>query len=100
MAKWNASVGLRLTIDYDDIEADTKEEASQIAKDRALEDIDWNNCSCDVDGQTVYCCYKEASEDEQSVADFIQYRNGSGNFGREKDLRPADCKTSIFCGWR
>lgn len=49
MAKWNASVGLRLTIDYDDIEADTKEEASQIAKDRALEDIDWNNCSCDVD---------------------------------------------------
>ena len=73
MAKWNASVGLRLTIDYDDIEADTKEEASQIAKDRALEDIDWNNCSCDVDGQTVYGCYKEASEDEQSVADFIQY---------------------------
>lgn len=28
-----------------------------------LEDIDWNNCSCDVDGQTVYCCYKEVSED-------------------------------------
>lgn len=73
MAKWNASVGLRLTIDYDDIEADTKEEASQIAKDRALEDIDWNNCSCDVDGQTVYCCYKEGSEDEQSVTDLVQY---------------------------
>ena len=27
MAKWNASVGLQLTIDYDDIEADTKAEA-------------------------------------------------------------------------
>ena len=25
MAKWNASVGLQLTIDYDDIEADTEE---------------------------------------------------------------------------
>lgn len=32
MAKWNASVGLRLSIDYDDIEADTQEEAEQIAK--------------------------------------------------------------------
>lgn len=39
MAKWNASVGLQLSIDYDDIEADTREEAEQIAKDRALEDI-------------------------------------------------------------
>ena len=48
MAKWNASVGLQLTIDYDDIEADTKAEAIQIAKDRALEDIEWNNSDCDV----------------------------------------------------
>lgn len=40
MAKWNASVGLQLTIDYDDIEADTEGEAIQIAKDRALEDIE------------------------------------------------------------
>lgn len=30
MAKWNASVGLQLSIDYDDIEADTREEADQI----------------------------------------------------------------------
>lgn len=29
MAKWNASVGLQLSIDYDDIEADTQEEAEQ-----------------------------------------------------------------------
>ena len=27
MAKWNADVGLQLTIDYDDIEADTEAEA-------------------------------------------------------------------------
>ena len=26
MAKWNADVGLQLTIDYDDIEADTEAE--------------------------------------------------------------------------
>lgn len=64
MTKWNASVGLQLTIDYNDIEADTKEEAIQIAKDRALEDIEWNNCSCDVDEQIVYCCYKEDLDDE------------------------------------
>ncbi len=31
MAKWNASVGLQLSIDYDDIEADTQEEAEQTA---------------------------------------------------------------------
>lgn len=43
MAKWNADVGLQLTIDYDDIEADTEAEAIQIAKERALEDIEWNN---------------------------------------------------------
>ncbi len=63
MAKWNASVGLQLTIDYDDIEADTEAEAIQIAKDRALEDIDWNNCDCD-ENPIVYSCYKEELEDE------------------------------------
>lgn len=63
MAKWSVSVGLQLSIDYDDIEADTEEEAIQIAKDRALEDIEWNNCDCDVDNQIVYSCYKEESED-------------------------------------
>lgn len=34
--KWNVSVGLHLSIDYDDIEADTREEAEEIAKDRAV----------------------------------------------------------------
>ena len=64
MAKWNAMVGLQLSINYDDIEADTQLEAEQIARDRALEDIDWNNCECDVDNPIVYSCYKEESEDE------------------------------------
>lgn len=62
MAKWNVDVGLRLSITYDDIEADSKDEAIQIAKDRALEDIDWNNCDCDAN-PIVYSCYEEESED-------------------------------------
>ena len=63
MAKWNIKVGLQLSIDYDDIEADTEEEAIQIAKDKALEDIVWNNCECDADNPIVYSCYEEV-EDE------------------------------------
>ena len=45
--KWSVSVGLRLSIDYDNIEAETQEEAEEIAKDKALEDIDYNNACCD-----------------------------------------------------
>lgn len=41
MSKWNVSLELTVQIDYDDIEADSREEAEQIAKDRALEDIDF-----------------------------------------------------------
>ena len=61
---WNASVGLTVNIDYDDIEADTEEEAIRIAKDRALEDIDYNNCNADTDNPIVYCCYAENKERE------------------------------------
>ena len=64
MAKWNAMVGLQLTIDYDDIEADTEEEAIQIAKERALEDIDYNNCEADIDSEIVYSCYEEETEND------------------------------------
>lgn len=63
MPNWNVDVGLRLSITYDDIKADTREEAEQIAKNRALEDIDWNNCECDAD-PIVYSCYEEESENE------------------------------------
>lgn len=59
MAKWNAGVGLQLTIDYDDIEADTEAEAIQIAKERALEDIEWNNCDCDASNPIVYYCQQK-----------------------------------------
>lgn len=59
---WNVSVGLRLSIDYDDIEADTREEAEEIAKDRALEDIDYNNCNCDPTEPIVYCAYTDEEE--------------------------------------
>lgn len=63
MAKWSVSVGLQLSIDYDDIEADTREEAKQIAKDRALEDIEWNNCDCDTSNPIVYYCQEEETEE-------------------------------------
>jgi hypothetical protein len=57
---WNVSVGVRLSIDYDDIEADSEEEAKQIARVRALEDVDFNNASLDEYGSiTVYCAWPE-----------------------------------------
>lgn len=55
---WNVSVGMRLTIDYDDIEAEDREEAEEIAKERAMDDIDYNNCDSDPD-LIVYCAYPE-----------------------------------------
>lgn len=63
---WNASVGLQVSIDYDDIEADTEEEAIRIAKDRALEDIDYNNCNADIDALICYCCYPEDEERDEN----------------------------------
>lgn len=65
VAKWNAGVGLQLTIDYDDIEADTEAEAIQIAKERALEDIEWNNCDCDASNPIVYYCQKKETEEAE-----------------------------------
>jgi hypothetical protein len=67
--KWNVSVGVRLNIDYDDIEAESEEEAKQIAKVRALEDIDFNNASLDeYGGITVYCAW---SDEEEENDEFI-----------------------------
>jgi hypothetical protein len=57
---WNVSVGVRLSIDYDVIKADSEEEAKQIARIRALEDVDFNNASLDeYGGLTVYCAWPE-----------------------------------------
>lgn len=63
--KWNVSVGMRLYIDYDDIEAEDEEEAKEIAKERALEDIDFNNCDCDPD-LIVYCVYPEEESEVEA----------------------------------
>ena len=65
--KWNVSVGLNLTIDYDDIEADTREEAEEIARERAIEDIDFNNASFDEHyGTTIYCAYTDEEIEESN----------------------------------
>ena len=61
MSKWYVSVGVLLSIDYDDIEADTKEEAEKTAKTRASEDIDYNNRDCEVDNMSVWSSFKEES---------------------------------------
>lgn len=58
--KWNVSVGVMLSIEYDDIEAETEEEAKKIAKERAEEDVDFNNAS--LDNLTVYCAYNDEEE--------------------------------------
>lgn len=64
--KWNVSVGIRLSIDYDDIEADSEEEAKEIAKERALEDVDFNNAALDeYSGITVYCAWSADEEVEE-----------------------------------
>ena len=62
MSKWYVSVCMSLSIDYDDIEADTKEEAEEIAKARASEDVDYNNCDCEVDNMSVWYSFKEDNE--------------------------------------
>lgn len=62
MSKWHVSVGMNLSIDYDDIEADSKEEAEETAKMRASEDVDYNNCDCEVDNMTVWSSFKEDRE--------------------------------------
>ena len=64
--KWNVSVGVRLSIDYGDIEAEDEEEAKQIAKIRAIEDIDFNNAELDeYGGITVYCAWPEDEEEDE-----------------------------------
>ena len=66
--KWNVSVGLRLSIDYDDIEAETQEEAEEIAIEKALEDVDYNNASCDESDVIVYAAWLvDEEEDEEDV---------------------------------
>lgn len=60
--RWNVNVGLRLSVDYDDIEADTREEAEAIAEERAVADIYY--CNADFDGVTVYTAWSDDEEEE------------------------------------
>jgi hypothetical protein len=60
---WNVSVGIRLNIDYDDIEADSREEAERIAKERAAEDVDFYNAYTDEYGINVYCAWSDEEEE-------------------------------------
>ena len=68
--RWTVSVGIKASIDYDDIEAESRDEAILIAKERALEDVEINNCDyVDEDDLCIYCAYEtEEEEDEISLA--------------------------------
>ena len=44
---WNVSVSVGLTVEYEDIVADTEEEAIAIAKERADEDLWFDNAMFD-----------------------------------------------------
>lgn len=61
--KWNVSIGLRLSIDYDDIEADTRKEAEAIARERAAEDVDFCNAELDSNGVIVYAAWPDEEEE-------------------------------------
>jgi hypothetical protein len=65
--KWSVSVGVRLSIEYDDIEAETQEDAEEIAIERALEDVDYNNASCDENDTIVYASWSNDEEEEDDV---------------------------------
>lgn len=62
--KWNVSVGINLSINYDDIEAETREEAEEIAKDRALEDVDYDNATLDESDVIVYTAWPNEEEED------------------------------------
>jgi hypothetical protein len=64
--KWNVSVGVRLSIDYEGIEAATQEEAEEIAKDMATEDTDCAVCS-DFPDVTVFCSWPEDEDENEEV---------------------------------
>lgn len=58
--KWNVSVDVMLSIEYDDIEAETEQEAKEIARERAEKDVDFNNAN--LDNLIVYCAYNDEEE--------------------------------------
>lgn len=65
MKKWNVSVSVGLTMEYEDIEAETEEEAKQIAKERADEDLWFDNAIFDGFNSCVAWTDDEDDEDEE-----------------------------------
>jgi hypothetical protein len=61
---WNVSVSVGLTMDYEDIEADTEEEAKAIAKERADEDLWFDNATFDGFHSCIAWSNDEEVEDE------------------------------------
>jgi len=61
--RWSASVDMTVTIDYEDIEADSEEEARQIAEDMAREDIDYNNCNAEENSVHAFVWESECEEE-------------------------------------
>lgn len=52
--KWNACVDMTVTINYENIEADTMKEAEQIAENIAKADMDHQNSDVDCGSVTVF----------------------------------------------
>ena len=63
--KWNVSVSVRLTMDYE-IEADTEEEAKEIAIERADEDLWFDNATFDGFDSIIAWSDEEEDYEEES----------------------------------
>lgn len=57
--KWNACVDMEVTINYENIEADTMKEAEQIAEDMARADMDYQNSDVDYGSVIVFAWESE-----------------------------------------
>lgn len=57
--KWNACADMAVTINYENIEADTMKEAEQIAEDMARADMDHQNSDVDCSSVTAFAWESE-----------------------------------------
>lgn len=67
--KWNITVGLHLTLRYGGIEANTREEAEEIARGKARKDVVFKNKDLDNGdyGTSIYCSYTVDEESEEDI---------------------------------
>ena len=68
--KWNVRVSIRLTVDYNDIEADTEEEAKNIAKEKADEGLWLDNVT--FDGFSSAIAWPDDKDEEDEEEDEVQ----------------------------